>query len=82
MTKRKPVEKQDRTVTATTRSKTVDDLLLGDVIVEYEHRKPKFFKVTSIITAACSPHKTHVTVDGVMHWCYDSAMPILARQDG
>jgi len=49
------------------------------MIVEYERKKEYFYKVTSIEVAACSPFKTHVTVDGHTRWCYDSAQQILVR---
>jgi hypothetical protein len=80
--KKSTAPRQERSETAVVRTKIVDELLLGDMIVEYDHRKPKFFRVTDITTAACSPYKTHVKVDALFTWCYDSALPIQVRQNG
>lgn len=78
---RKPAKtSQKETTTAAVRSQRVDELLVGMMITEYDHRKPKFHKITDI-EPSCSPFKTHVMVDNQHRWCYDNAEIVKVRVD-
>lgn len=57
----------------------VDELLLGDTIVERSGKKLSQYKVTSVLPAACDVNHTHVEVDRSRSWCYDSAQVVTAR---
>lgn len=59
--------------------KPAGELLLGDIIVEKDRKKTFFYRVTAITVAACSPHKTHITVDGHTNWCYDMGQEVMHR---
>lgn len=58
------------------------DLLIGDTVLERQGRKVTRFKVTGIATAACSPYKSHVTVNGNTNWCYDNGEIVTTADEG
>lgn len=81
---RKPAKNQvgESPQAPTTRSKPASDLLIGEFIVEYDRRKPKFHKVTAIESRRPWSQQTIVQVDGTSRWVYDLVAPVTVRVDG